>query len=291
MTTFQRGAAFGLGGLILAIIYSSNPAFAISREQAIQNCRATVGQRIVQACMQRVGGGPANLGGCRATASPSVRRCVMQAMGHAPPVGDRVPPRKGATGKASSRPALENVARRGVISDIAPLPADESRVAIGLAEIEGMTISTKSLHENSIQPPGGGVIASRVSQTFNIKIISKETIEVQRESQVLDENDKPRGPALGGSRMFKLGKEEAVQGGEAVWRFEDSALFSIASLSEGGYRIVLPIFMQDNLLKCIALSGYAREDGRGAVRIVGAKGVLVEVLSSRKISSSCEVKR
>jgi tetratricopeptide (TPR) repeat protein len=58
-------------------------ALALSKEQAIANCRETVGRPIVQACMQGLGRGgdrEANLARCREGASPKVRACVIAAL-------------------------------------------------------------------------------------------------------------------------------------------------------------------------------------------------------------------
>jgi CHAT domain-containing protein len=68
---------------LLAVFAASERASALSQEQAIENCRATVGHAIVQACMQGLGGGGdrgANLAKCRAGASPKVRACVSAAL-------------------------------------------------------------------------------------------------------------------------------------------------------------------------------------------------------------------
>ena len=67
----------------LAAIGSCQQALALSQEQAIANCRETVGRPIVMACMQGLGRGgdrEANLARCRAGASPKVRACVIAAL-------------------------------------------------------------------------------------------------------------------------------------------------------------------------------------------------------------------
>jgi CHAT domain-containing protein len=78
-------AAIFAAGLIalVSVIAASEPAAALSKEQAIANCRETVGHPIVQACMQGLGKGgdrEANLAKCRAGASPKVKACVMAAL-------------------------------------------------------------------------------------------------------------------------------------------------------------------------------------------------------------------
>src|SRR3981081_4659608 len=74
--------ALGLMALV-AIFAVSERASALSLEQARENCRATVGHPIVQACMQGLGKGgdrEANLAKCRAGVQPKMHACVQAAL-------------------------------------------------------------------------------------------------------------------------------------------------------------------------------------------------------------------
>ena len=68
------------------LLASSAPsALALTQEAAVEKCRGTVGQPMVRACMQSLGGGKApdaeaNRAACRAKATPQVRACVMAAL-------------------------------------------------------------------------------------------------------------------------------------------------------------------------------------------------------------------
>lgn len=64
-------------GLTLGFaLVGGQQAFALTQEDALENCRATVGRPIVQACMR--GGGDREA--CRAQASPKFRACVIAAL-------------------------------------------------------------------------------------------------------------------------------------------------------------------------------------------------------------------
>jgi tetratricopeptide (TPR) repeat protein len=64
-------------GLTLGFaLVGGQQALALTHEDALENCRATVGRPIVQACMR--GGGDRE--SCRAQASPKVRACVIAAL-------------------------------------------------------------------------------------------------------------------------------------------------------------------------------------------------------------------
>ena len=62
-------------GLALA---GGQDVLALTKEDAVENCRATVGRPFVQACMQ--GGRGESRDACRAQASPRVRECVIAAL-------------------------------------------------------------------------------------------------------------------------------------------------------------------------------------------------------------------
>ncbi len=62
--------------LAAAIVAASAPAFALSVDAARENCRATVGRPIFQAC-KAAGGNPE---ACHAQSSPKVHACVMAAL-------------------------------------------------------------------------------------------------------------------------------------------------------------------------------------------------------------------
>jgi CHAT domain-containing protein len=72
-------AAGFIGNLVLLATCGSAGA-ALTKEQAIANCRETVGRPIVMACMRASGGGEANFARCRETATPKVKACVIAAL-------------------------------------------------------------------------------------------------------------------------------------------------------------------------------------------------------------------
>ena len=78
------GRFFTTGLIVLVIVFAAGErAFALSIEQARENCRSTVGHPIVQACMQGMGKGgdrEANLAKCRAGVQPKMKACVQAAM-------------------------------------------------------------------------------------------------------------------------------------------------------------------------------------------------------------------
>ena len=268
-------------------------ALAATIEEAIANCRMTVGRPIVMACMQRLGRGPENLEKCRATSVPTVQRCVRDAIG-GPAVAERPPASKRARAEDKTKrakPIAVNTVTRGAISDIAPLPQDENRVPIELRDLEVLNVSAKTSHENTVKLRDGSIYVAHVTDRLKIKVVSNDSIEVEREQKHFDKNDNPIGSPVAGTLIFKLGKEESVRGNEVVWKFEGSTLFYQVSLAEGAFRTVVPIYRQGDTIKCVVMSGFARENGTSPVRTIGAAGSIVEVMSSRRLSSSCDVSK
>src|SRR5260370_27711845 len=90
LASYAKDAAKSLNGIIatglialVAVFAGCERASALSKEQARENCRATVGHPIVQACMQGMGKGgdrEANLAKCRAGVQPKMTACVHAAL-------------------------------------------------------------------------------------------------------------------------------------------------------------------------------------------------------------------
>ena len=71
--------------LILCGLFSTERAAALTANEALENCRASIGRPVVRACvqqrMQRDGGFPQqHVPGCRQIATPAVRSCFQNAM-------------------------------------------------------------------------------------------------------------------------------------------------------------------------------------------------------------------
>ena len=73
------------------VIASIAPAVALELNQAIENCRNSVGKPIVMSCM-RAGGG--SLEACREKAGPKVKACVQSAMAASRPAAALFDPAK-----------------------------------------------------------------------------------------------------------------------------------------------------------------------------------------------------
>ena len=77
----DRGQLLLIGLTLGVALAGTQRAFALTKEEAIENCRATVGRPFVQACMR--GGRGDSRETCQAQASPKVRECVIAALNKA----------------------------------------------------------------------------------------------------------------------------------------------------------------------------------------------------------------
>jgi CHAT domain-containing protein len=73
----NAGAIALIGVAFMLVLSSAEQAGALTKEQAVENCRNSVGRPIVQACMR---GGGGSLETCRERAKSKVRACVVSAL-------------------------------------------------------------------------------------------------------------------------------------------------------------------------------------------------------------------
>jgi CHAT domain-containing protein len=102
------------------LIGATAPAFALTKEAAVEHCRMTVGKPIFMACMQ-ASGGRASIEECRGKAKPKVVACVIAALNAAngrANVAIAVPTEAAPKPQAGAMPAAGFVAPPKTISDV-----------------------------------------------------------------------------------------------------------------------------------------------------------------------------
>jgi CHAT domain-containing protein len=112
---FGADISFSLISVVAAslVIASIAPADALELNQAIENCRNSVGRPIVMGCMRAGGGG---LEACREKASPKVKACVQSAMAASRPKAELFDP-----AKVSKPKPEEAAADAAVVANMAPV--------------------------------------------------------------------------------------------------------------------------------------------------------------------------
>jgi CHAT domain-containing protein len=123
----KRRGARARGVALALLIGATAPAFALTKEAAIEHCRMTVGKPIVMACMQ-ASGGRANIEDCRAKAHPKVHACVIAALNAAngrANVAVAAPTEAAPKAQAGVAPAAGFVAPPRTISDVTAILDNE----------------------------------------------------------------------------------------------------------------------------------------------------------------------
>src|SRR5262247_267755 len=79
----RRLPLLDVGIAVAVTLIAVEQALALTREQALEQCRQTIGRPIVLTCMMRRGKGSGHVGmneECLAQARPQVRACVQKAL-------------------------------------------------------------------------------------------------------------------------------------------------------------------------------------------------------------------
>jgi CHAT domain-containing protein len=121
------------------LIGATPPAFALTKEAAIESCRMSVGRPIVMACMQ-ASGGRANLEDCRAKAKPKVVACVMAALNAAngrANVAVAAPTEAAPKPRAGAAPSVGFVAPPRTISDVTAILDSEKPDLKTIEDLKG----------------------------------------------------------------------------------------------------------------------------------------------------------
>jgi hypothetical protein len=107
----------------------------------------------------------------------------------------------------------------------------------------------------------------------------------------------PRGTRKPKPNSGRLALDETVQvksrgGGHAGWSFSDGTLTFTRTYPAGAYRVHYAFARkEDGAMTCSVTEAFAREGGKGAIRLESAFGGTVTILSSKQLRSSCRVSK
>jgi hypothetical protein len=176
--------------------------------------------------------------------------------------------------------------------------------------VSGLAFSTPvwSQNEVTIADLQGSVIEARVVRGLVVRKNGREfPVRYQNDFRVVigpgeqihytanAKNYTPSGIRPEKTRAGWSALERAVPinrdgGGHAVWIFRDSTLMTLRTFKEGGFKRTITFARGSNGLRCTASETYARERGTGPVTMTAeTDGVLVTIVSSKPISSTCRV--
>lgn len=157
-------------------------------------------------------------------------------------------------------------------------------------DLKGMTVEGTSVQARKVRTIRGEA-QQRANHLFRA-VIGKDG-KIQHVHTITLET--LSGPARSGSMSyggnFVLEKPQKYRDGTAVFLFAEGSLVRLRTLNTGGQRWTLTFARDGGKLTCKSDSGFAQEQGQGAVRSTSSlSGNPVLILSAKEVGSSCRVR-
>ena len=183
------------------------------------------------------------------------------------------------------------ISASGPMLCLVALPAPAAAQAVTLSDLEGQAVEAEVLREQ-VGRRQGQTSTARLHQSWKLSINADKSVEMTV-STTRHGSDGTR-KAKPSSGLFKLDEVKELPssiGGEGVWRFEDGSLSFIRTFPSGAYRAMFAFTRGPAGLTCTVGETFARENGRGEIRILSpfAGGGEVTLVSTKQLSSSCTV--
>jgi hypothetical protein len=138
----------------------------------------------------------------------------------------------------------------------------------------------------------------RDGRTANIKVHQNWVFSINSEHAIaLTLNttaDTPRGirkakPNLGTFTLGETLKVKSRGGGHAVWTFADGTLSFTRTFPAGAYRAHFAFVRGPSGLTCRVTEAFAREGGKGELKVESVFGGEVTILNTKQLPSTCKV--
>ncbi len=171
------------------------------------------------------------------------------------------------------------------------VPSLEARgQPVSLSDLEGSTIEADVVRAQLIE---------RQSHTFSVTLRQHWRIIISPDGQIqLKFDSSARGPfgervAPSSGGFFAVNQLREVRsrgGGQAIWLFAGNKLTFIRTFPSGALRMHFAVFRGRSGLSCSANGAFAREVGKGPIRLESPfGGGEIAILRSKQISSSCRL--
>jgi hypothetical protein len=165
--------------------------------------------------------------------------------------------------------------------------------AVTPADLEDYVVEARIVMDQQIRRDGRD-IAVQLHQRLRVSFLVGNAIEWEMSST----SHTPRGPRQGPSQKGRLvlGKvidARNLDGGQAVWFFEDGVLTSLRTYGNaGGYKRTIRFTRNADGIGCSVVASHVREEGVGRVETRSVIDNLpVTILSAKQTSSACKVSK
>ncbi len=173
------------------------------------------------------------------------------------------------------------------------VPATAFGQAVTPADLEGYVVEARVVMDQQLRREGREFPA-KLNQQLRVKFYSDNTIEFELSSV----SQGPRGPRQvptrkGRTTLGNIVEARDLDGGQALWSFENGALTSLRIFGNaGGYKRTVRFARDGNGMTCTVNGTYVREEGVGRVATRSAlDNVPITILSSKQSSSACKVSK
>jgi hypothetical protein len=172
------------------------------------------------------------------------------------------------------------------------LPGSAAAEPLAEAELEGIALQAEISMDQTVRRQGRTGSAN-VTQRWKLTVEPDRTVSFTMDATART----PRGtrkadPARG---VFTLDEPRQVRsrgGGEALWKFSDGKLTFLRTLPAGAFRVSFALERAGDRLTCKVDAGYAREDGRGPIRLESPfGGEEITIVNAKQVSSNCKLSR
>jgi hypothetical protein len=176
----------------------------------------------------------------------------------------------------------------GLLAPPSPAHGEEMK----FSELEGWSLNARFRRAQTIQADGKRFAAS-VDGVWHLTFGPDNGIEFEFNAV----GHSPRGsrkakPIAGTHTLDQPLKTGTRGGGDVIWRFADNTLTFVRTLPSGAFRTQFAFARASDGLTCAFNDAFARETGKGPVRLISPfNGRPVTILSAKVTSSTCKMSR
>ena len=154
--------------------------------------------------------------------------------------------------------------------------------------VEARVVMNQQLHREGREFP------AQLDQRIRLRFLPDNAVQFHVSSTSHTPRGTRQGPDQKGRVVIgKVSEAKSLDGGQAVWVFEDGTLTTLRTYGNaGGYKRTI-IFTRDGKgLNCIVKGSYVREEGVGRIATRSAiDNVPVTILSAKQGPSDCKVSK
>lgn len=173
------------------------------------------------------------------------------------------------------------------------LPAAASAQAVTLADLEGYVVDARIAIAQQLRREGREFPA-QLDQRLRVKFLPDNAVDFEMSSTSQTPRGSRQGPTQKGhTSLGKVVEAKNMDGGQAVWFFEDGALTSLRTYGNaGGYKRTITFTRDAKGITCSIVGSHVREDGVGRIETRSViDNVPVTILSAKQASSACKLSK